>query len=401
MTARDVTVASAGRAAPEPGKRRLVVVDAVRALALFGVIVMNLHSMSGLDFMSAAQLAAVQDGIDRVTLLALQVLVDKKSLSAFSFLFGLSFALMLQRVTSQWAFLPTFLRRMAVLAAFGVLNFTLLYWGDILITYAALGLLLPLAARLPSQALLGAAALLLLGVPIALIVLGLGGGPGGEQTADLEALQAFGSPSFLEAANYGAYRYLGLAESHSVSADWDFVNIFGLFLLGLWVGRAGIPHAIGDHRRLLVRVTAVALLVGCAAALAGALMPQSGTAEVLGLLGRPVLAIGYLAGAALLLDRPSARRIRDLLAPAGRMALTNYLASGLAGQVLFYGWALGLIGRVGTVEVVLLSIAVFILLLALSHAWLHFFRMGPLEWIWRILTRLEMPPLRRLSERRA
>ncbi len=393
-----MTTPVAGVARPErPGraKERLGVVDAVRAMALFGVLAMNWHSMSGLEYMSAEQLAAVQDTLDRIVEVGLQVFVDKKSLSAFSFLFGLSFWLILDRSEDRAFFMPMFIRRLSMLAIFGGLNFIFLYWGDILITYAIFGLLLPLAARLPQRVILAVSGFLLLGFPIALAALGFTQRPDVQTPSDLQALQAFGSSSYYAAAEYGARRYLGFAESHSVTADWDFTNIFGLFLLGLWAGRERIPNDIGAHRAWLMKVTALAIPIGLALSAANVTLPRETPLTTLTLAGRTILAVGYLAAAALFFDSRAGRRIGALIAPAGRTALTNYLAYGLIGQILFYGWAFDLIGKLGAADVLFAAVVTYALLVAASHVWLRFFRYGPVEWIWRSVTRRSLQPLRK------
>ena len=113
------------------------------------------------------------------------------------------------------------------------------------------------------------------------------------------------------------------------------------------------------------------------------------------LFGTPVLAIGYITAAALVLDRPASRPAADLLAAPGRLALTNYLSYGLIGQIAFYGWALGWIGHVGTGTVLLIALLGYAMMLGLSHLWLAWFKMGPAEWLWRCFTRFEMQPNRR------
>lgn len=345
------------------GKERLVVVDAVRALALLGVLIMNLHSMSGLEFLPEAALAAVQGPVDRAVYAVLLVLVDDKALSAFSFLFGLSFTLLLQGATLDRGFILMYARRLIVLAAFGLINVLFLYWADILITYAALGALLILAVRLPQWAVLSASALLLLGVPVGLAALGAERPSHLPSEADLEALAAFRSSSWILAVEQDFLRFFTAVGRESMVGNWDLTNIFGLFLLGLWTGRRGIPHDLAGHRRLLWRVAAVALPVGLAASLTEVVLPYSSPLATLMLFGKPVLAIGYLAAAALLLATAAARPLALVLASKGRLALTNYLAYGLVGQVVFYGWAFGLI--------------------------------GPAEWMWRSLTKLSLVPFRR------
>jgi uncharacterized protein len=68
------------------------------------------------------------------------------------------------------------------------------------------------------------------------------------------------------------------------------------------------------------------------------------------------------------------------------MALTTYVSQTLLGIVLFYGVGLGLNGRIGLTEGTLLAIAIFAAQCLIARFWLHWFRFGPIEWIWRRIT---------------
>ena len=68
------------------------------------------------------------------------------------------------------------------------------------------------------------------------------------------------------------------------------------------------------------------------------------------------------------------------------MALSNYLSQSLIGVLLFYGLGIGLGCSLGLVYVELTALAVFAVQIAVSGWWLQWFRFGPLEWIWRMLT---------------
>jgi uncharacterized protein len=75
-------------------------------------------------------------------------------------------------------------------------------------------------------------------------------------------------------------------------------------------------------------------------------------------------------------------------APAGRMALTNYLAQTIVGLLIFYGllgYGAMRAGTVGPAAVVALTVVVFGFQAAFSAAWLRVFRFGPAEWVWRSL----------------
>lgn len=84
-----------------------------------------------------------------------------------------------------------------------------------------------------------------------------------------------------------------------------------------------------------------------------------------------------------------------VLAPVGRMVLTNYLAQTIFGIFIFYGIGLGLGARTGLAYVMLISIGVFLLQALFSHLWLNNFYYGPVEWIWRQLTYGKKLPLRK------
>lgn len=384
-------------------KQRVQVIDAVRAAALFGVAIMNLLAMSGLEWMTEDQLAAVLSDADRVVRGVLFVLVDAKALSAFSFLFGLSFSIMLANAKGgKAAFLFMYGRRLTALAAFGVLNFALLFWGDILIDYAVLGALLLPFAFLPRRLVLACSVLLLAGVPLGIAAFaplpvdGEVGAAVGE-TAEQTALHVYATGSYVEVVAHNVQRYLGLSGSLPVLNIWYFTNILGLFLLGLWTGRSRIPQNLEDHRPLLKRVAVAGLALGLPLAAVNGLLHEGGSVTLyrMTLIGIPLLALGYIAGGTLFMESRRGHALRRVLAPAGQMALTNYLAIGLLGQIYFHAYGFGLLGDVGTAAVVGLAVAGYAVLVALSHLWLRHFRRGPAEWLWRTVTKLTVEPMRR------
>ena len=105
------------------------------------------------------------------------------------------------------------------------------------------------------------------------------------------------------------------------------------------------------------------------------------------------MASGYIAVVVLALRRPGGRRGLGWLAPAGRMALTNYIGQSVLGTLFFYGYGLGYWGM-PRAQQVLYVLAVFALQVALSRWWLARFRFGPLEWLWRWATYGRRPAMR-------
>ena len=123
-----------------------------------------------------------------------------------------------------------------------------------------------------------------------------------------------------------------------------------------------------------------------------------GPPTVLGLLetviksiGVPLLTLGYAAGLWLLFSRVP--RLMAALAPAGRMALSNYLMHSVAGVLIFYGIGFGLFGRLSLTAAVVAALAFFVLQIVLSRWWLRRARFGPAEWLWRMFPYRRRIPL--------
>jgi uncharacterized protein len=146
---------------------RIEILDALRGLALFGILLANILVWSGWVLMTDAQRLelAAAEGVGWQYRFH-HLLVDGKFYTIFSLLFGAGFALQIARLTSRGADgLRIYRRRVLVLLAIGLIHSWLIWDGDILTLYALLGLLLPLFHRWSERSLLFAAAILIFIVP--------------------------------------------------------------------------------------------------------------------------------------------------------------------------------------------------------------------------------------------
>ena len=167
----------------------------------------------------------------------------------------------------------------------------------------------------------------------------------------------------------------------------------GMFLIGFVAGRARLFERPDLYRPRLRRAALIGLAVGLPGGLmyAGTTQFLAGTAiETAGLafsiLTAPFLTLTTLAALTAFFDWGGSGWLRGALADAGRMALTNYLLQSLVAAMIFHGYGLGLIDRLGIVEVLGLAILIFVLQLVFSGWWMARFRYGPLEWALRALT---------------
>ena len=100
---------------------------------------------------------------------------------------------------------------------------------------------------------------------------------------------------------------------------------------------------------------------------------------------RPLMVAATAALIILLTRRGGA--LVERIAAAGRSAFTNYLGTSLIMTTLFYGYGAGLFGELSRAELWLPVVAMWVLILLWSKPWLDRFQYGPLEWLWRSLAR--------------
>ena len=181
------------------------------------------------------------------------------------------------------------------------------------------------------------------------------------------------------------------------------VVFLGMFLLGAWFVRSGVMARAKEHLPLFRKLAWMALPLGLGLGLASMAIGTSHTpgadrdgwqlATMLMTTAALPMSLGYLGLLVLGLHRPGGGSLLRLLAPAGRMALTNYLAQSLVSTTVFCGYGLGLWG-LGRARQVVFVVAVYALQVAFSAWWLARFQYGPMEWLWRAITYWKRPALR-------
>ncbi len=401
-------------AAPIATGERATVLDALRGYALLGILMANMVGFIGFFFVEEADAALLPLGhLNDLADFLMEWLIVGKFYSIFSLLFGIGFAIQLGRLQQRGEGVPRYLRRLAVLFLIGLAHLYLLWLGDIVAMYAAMGAVLLLFRNTSDKSLLRWAIALWL-IPIAwsaaiqfgdfrpgrpfvetgramLAAAGLG--------RDNGPLAMLAGPDFLPhlRAHPGEvfFRIARLVN------EMRFTKVLGMFLIGLWIGRHAIYANLDQHRPLLKRVATLGLGLGLPLAAAKAFLTITAddrpayefAAECLYVLSTPTLALGYVAGFALLWAN-GRRGALAWAAPAGRMALTNYLMQSLLMSIIFYGWGFGQIAKFGLIFIYPFSIALFAFQLTYSTWWLARFRFGPVEWLWRTLTYGQRQPMR-------
>jgi uncharacterized protein len=384
--------------APVRPKRRIVVVDILRGFAVLGILLVNMLSFSGYLYTATQEMGAAH----RLAILLIRFIAQAKFYTLFSFLFGWGMAIQMRRATERDRhFAPLYVRRLIILLLFGLVHAILIWEGDILVHYALLGLpLLFFRKRSNRTILIGAIVCIL--IPVLLST------PGPAESirewharlvAPLRRLMMEGH----QANVYVEGSYLEVTIHRAKAAVFGYTSfiywashIFGMFLLGLYVGRRRIFRDINAHDSLLRRVMWSGLIVGLvcnfifvAASDNPGLFPLAyrelatrGARTIAG----SALSLFYISGVALLTRKRSWMEWLSPLAFVGRTALSNYLLQSVICTLLFYGYGMGLYRKLGPAITIFLTLLIFRAQIGLSAWWLERYRFGPVEWLWRSLT---------------
>jgi len=312
---------------------RIQSLDALRGLALFGILVVNITQLADMSRYQANIFGLVVD-----------LGFAQRFFPIFSFLFGVGFAIFLESA-GRWARRPrlVLLRRLLILLAFGIPH-ALVHPGEALTVYAVVGLvvLLP-ASYLPRAAVLG------LGVAVTAAAV--------------------------------VYPHGGL------------LVVAGLFLLGMAVARFGWIQELDRRPAVLVAVLAAGVIVAVPSAVwylnSEAVHEFHSTPRTLAGLAT---ATAYCALFLLLARTRPGAALHRVLAPFGRMALTNYVTATPISYVAINMF--DLYGSIAFAAVFPLAAAIVAVQIAFSAWWLSRFRYGPLEWLWRRGTRRQAVPNR-------
>lgn len=407
---------------------RLFTLDALRGFAVMGILLMNIVGFALPEAAYVNPMAWGADGPADIVAWGLAfILVDGKMRGLFSLLFGASMLLVIDRaelggrdgrrvhiVRALWLF------------AFGVAHYLLLWWGDILMVYAIVGLAaLPFVGKTPLALVKWAFAAFAVHF---LIVAGFMAGayalhaaavqPGASASAIADnawlatALGQPGSDAILEQVTL--YRSgFGTIFAHQLSALpgtlptllYFAFDTLGFMLMGMALLKSGFltgQWSADQYRRtarhcFLIGLPPMIALTAWTVASDFDTLTTYAASLAWSFPFRVPLTIGW---AALLLaaiphfqGHPSLVRI----AAAGRMALSNYLGTSILMTAIFYGWGLGLFGKVDRATLYAFALLAWLLMLLWSKPWLDRFAYGPLEWLWRSLARGAVQPVRRIS----
>ncbi len=368
-----------------PPDERLASIDILRGVALFGVMAVNLVTGFRVSifqqFLPAERPPSAADSIAEAFV---SQGLELKALALFSLLFGIGLAIQFERLCRGGRAHYWLARRLAVLLLFGLVHLLLIWNGDILAEYALAGFLVLPFLYVPMWVLgIACASLFAFYAAVPLLSLPIPW-PG---TAELQQHVAEANRIYANGGLAEVWRFsirelplLALLHIHI------FPRTVALFLLGALVWRSGLLQNLGRHAGGLALGALIGIAAGAALSAGGAVAARLGTA---------ILALGYACAVLALVHAPVAGRMLSAFGPIGRMAFTNYVLQSVIFGFIFFGYGLGLFGKLGAAHAFVLGVAVYAAQMLFSAWWLGRFRFGPLEWLWRTMMYGRAQPMRR------
>lgn len=389
---------------------RIQTIDQIRGIALLGILIFNIQTYTFFAFLRPEQVYNL--GLDQPETYGplqflISLLVKGQFYTIYSFLFGLGFYLMWQKNNQIGSNADKlFKRRLWWLLLIGLIHAFFFWFGDILHKYAILGFSLIYFNRKSVTYLLKWMAGLLLFMLFIQFVMAIFLPVTPQSIVEnnkefdkviMEVLDTWKNGDILQVISL---QKLGVAMGWFRAISGGLISLIHfeiMFLLGLIAGKTNIFQRIHEVGAKLMKLALIilpfALTIKAIANLEPLqiqLLPNQPTWEIFlqnisESIGSLLLTFVYLVFLSSLLSKHSTK-LQVWIGNTGRMGLTNYLAQTLICMLLFYGYAIGLSGKLTLLQSFLTAVLIYVFQVTYSNIWLKYNTIGPMEQLWRRLT---------------
>ncbi|WP_096199727.1 DUF418 domain-containing protein [Bacillus sp. FJAT-45350] len=383
---------------------RVVSIDIIRGFALLGILLANMVAFKTPVFQDSGVFSEgrllIDGRLNEVANFLVTLFVDGKFYPMFSLLFGIGFYFFYER-TQEKGLNGTslFIRRALFLLILGLIHLTFIWSGDILHTYAVAGLFLLFFINRTTKVILTWGITLLLLSMVAMLFLLLGSGAliqidpdyyiSQKEVVD-QALLVYSTGSVSDVFYFRFYHEVLYSLFNLILT---VPNVLGLFLVGLYIAKKGYLQEPCKHQHIWRKLNKHTLWSGGGLTLLFALLLNVeftspywllyALAHSLNIIAGPLLMLWYVSSIVLLVQKKRVLHKLQPIGSVGRMALTNYLLQSLVFVFIFYGYGIGMFGKIGAFKGILFALLLYSLQVIISHIWLKYFNQGPLESLWR------------------
>jgi uncharacterized protein len=396
-------------------KKRVQLLDILRGFALFGILLVNAN-----DYRFSPKPSDPNFNVLNVWFNNIVIAVGEGSFyPLFSLLFGIGFAIWMDKSMKQNGGPLRFAWRSFILLILGCVFFIFIEDRNILIRYSILSIPLLLFFKAKPKTLIIASIFFLLVFiffsPIhnQLIKQQVNQTSNNLTTAEKTAFDAEQvaekNPTYF---NFIRARITQVPLQIKMCVTFDHPTlpiILSMFLLGAFCWKKKLLTDIERYYRIWLKIFWSGLIFGVGGnsfVFFERMMfhkkiwiPNDSKVEIMRYvesIADPLLNLFYISLFVLIIKKRQGRRsiILDMLAYTGRIPLTNYFIQYIIMSLLMMPYAFSLDGKLFTQQLCLITITVFICQVIFSWFWSKWFIFGPMEWLWRSLTYLRLQPMK-------
>ncbi len=373
---------------PLENKKRFESVDALRGLALFGILLANV------PFAENVHANTVTGQFDTTLSFLFHLLIEKKVITIFSILFGFGFYIQMKKADEAGInFRPYYLKRMLILFLIGCIHAYLFWFGDIIRDYALCGILLLFVYRWSSKKILLTG--IVFSVFLTAIVFIVNSALGPQYSYDTSIVRDHPITN-----SYWQYLWVNARIDPFTNFLQDspitLVFCFGNMLIGFWMAKAGFFQQPDKFKRSGKKLIIIGGPIGVSASYIFWLVTSGKLELTPALLWLPFLIVAgmvlqslfYISALVSLFQSPRCKKVLSVFIPVGKMSLTNYLFQTIFYLLVFFHWTHGmqLFGEINMTETYLIAFLFFGIQVVFSKTWLKYHDQGPVEAIWKNLS---------------
>lgn len=374
----------------------------MRGFAILGIFFVNMLSFHS-PVLYLNPFTWWESSLDQWTYMAIDVLAQGSFYPLFSLLFGYGLVLLYERTTGRGdSFYPMALRRLMFLLLVGIIHTVFIWHGDILINYALLGFLMLLLMRLSGTGLVitGVLIWLIPNIILSLLFIVMALLVPGEELSIYNLALANQSAEIYQQGSYLEILNQRLDDWYTVNNPANFLfmlfSVFPFFLIGGGMAKLKWLERVKELKKEIVIWFTLLLIGGLLIKLTPYILERNLALEYIqDSFGGPILAISFVFGIALWAEKSPRNKILKMLAPVGKLSMSNYLLQSIVSTLIFYSYGMGFYGKVSVFTGTLFVIFFFGAQVLLSSYWLKTHRYGPIEWVWRSVTYKRIQPWKR------
>ncbi|MDQ7130498.1 DUF418 domain-containing protein [Mammaliicoccus sciuri] len=373
-------------------KQRIFSIDALRGFSLLGILLMNILTFAyPYQIINPFEFFQHQDG---AWFKISSLFIIASFYPIFAFLFGYGLSIMYQNSLDKGLnYYPMITRRLLFLLLLGIIHGVFIFYGDILSTYALLGLIAIIFVRLKPQYTLVALSIGI-GIFVLLYLLPM------ILLKDVTQIESFVGLQELErvnnilsSADYVSIigfnlKYFGMNIANAILVG-PF-SILPIMLFGIYAHQINWFNKIKQHKNLYMVIGVVVLILGLAIKMIQIVLEGSVTSQLMSqMIGGPIVALSYIMFFVILCEDQTVRKILTPLQSIGKLSLTTYISQSIICIIIFYGVGLNYYGKLPVLTIYIIGIVIYCVQLTLSYLYLLKFKQGPLEKLWRKVTYLK------------